>query len=736
MQSTGTAGGINITLGKNNTVSKSTVEYNLNTGISLANSTNDTISGTTMIGNPVDLECYGSSTASASNKFLNSSCFENSYCDFAFCSDQNKESQVTAKQLTSNVNTCGSINHAGAYVLASNLNLAKYMNISLAQGGTTPCILINSSNVYLTCNGHSIINSHYGVYADKGTFNVTVVGCNFDNDTYGLYFGNMIRFELNSIRAANNDYGVYVMASTDGNMTNITASKNSYGLYVNRTTYATLTGFHISNNTYGISIDNSTDFYLNSGVTLSNSGTDLYCSKSAYNSSLLSIQNSQCGSSDCIWAPNCPVRSLPALTPYPINGCGTLSVPGEYTLQGDIIYQKTDGCFRIDADYVDFKCNNNTIEAVNGGGTAFNLSDTANVTISDCDISGFTNGFVAYDTSGTKILSSYVNQMQQGYNMSYSTNAVLYDDRAEGFSGYGFSFYDTNDSGVYKDAAASRLPGVGFLFNRSFDNKITNNTANYSSYGFYFSDSRGNQIYNNSVFSSQTYDYYCSPNSGGLLSQRGGRVNYGLTKENCNWMVEIPLAIAQNPCRYMDTPDTIVLSQDILYTYGDSCFSLYSNANSSTYGSTIDCAGHTVYASNGGAFVSAHNSSTTLENCILIGFTNPVSFTASRPVFGLSVINNTILNTAGTAIYANGALGGIIDNNNVTNSTDGIWVNRFNGSSIQNNTIRTATDGIFVNNSEATVVMNNTINGTFSSIKVENSQVMSVVKNKVTNSKS
>ena len=81
------------------------------------------------------------------------------------------------------------------------------------------------------------------------------------------------------------------MASTDGNMTNITASKNSYGLYVNRTTYATLTGFHISNNTYGISIDNSTDFYLNSGVTLSNSGTDLYCSKSAYNSSLLSIDS-------------------------------------------------------------------------------------------------------------------------------------------------------------------------------------------------------------------------------------------------------------------------------------------------------------------------------------------------------------------------------------------------------------------------------------------------------------
>jgi parallel beta-helix repeat protein len=519
-------------------------------------------------------------------------------------------------------------------------------------------------------------------------------------------------------------------------MTNITASKDSYGLYLNRTTYATLTGFHMTNNTFGISIDNSTDFYLDDGVALSNAGTDLYCSRSAYNSTLLSIKNSECGSSDCSWAPGCPIRSLPTLTPYPITGCATLSVPGEYTLLGGIVDQKTTGCFRIDADFVDFTCNNNTIEAVNGGGTAFNLSGTANVTVRDCRIKGFTNGFVANDTSGAKLNSSVVTLVGQGFNVSDSSSALLYNDTVDGFSSYGFSFSRTNNSGVYKDAAASYQPGYGFLFYDDFNNRVMNNTANYSAYGFYINDSRGNLIYNNSVFSSQDYDYYCSPNSGGLLSQKGGRVNYGLTKANCDWMVEIPFTLSSNLCRYMDTPDTIVMSRDLLYTYGDVCFSLYSNANTSADGSTINCAGHTVYAIDGGAFVSAHNTSVTVENCRLIGFTNPISFTSSNPVSGISVINNTILNTANTSIRVGDAMDSYILDNNATNSTDGIWVDMFNGSSVENNTVHKATDGIFVNNSESTLILNNTINNTFSSIKVINSQLMTVEKNKVTNSQS
>ena len=539
-------GGINITMGMNNTLSSSAVEYNLAAGITLGNTTNNKIANTAMIGNPIDLSCYGVSTYSESNKFTGSSCFENSHCNFAYCSDQNNQSAVAGIALTSAVNTCGSITHPGAYELSSNLDLSNYVNVSLSQGSMAPCILVNASNVYLSCNGHSIVNAHYGIYADRGLFNVTISGCQLQNNTYGIYLGNMIKFGLSSIKSENNNYGVYLLASTDGNITNITASRNSFGLYINQTTYATVSAFHVTNNTYGISIDNSTDVYLRGGLALSNSGTDLYCSVSSYNSTLLSVQNSQCGSTDCTWAPSCPIRHLPTLAIYPITGCTTISVPGEYALQGTLLDQNKNTCFNIDANYVDFTCKNNTIINENGDGTAFDLSGVDNVTIQDCRISRFTNGFVVHNTSKVTINSSVLSQTGQGFNITNSTGTSITNDVASGFISYGFSVANSNESTLYNDHSTSSL-GNGFQLYNSFRNTLKNNTANFSTYGFYINNSRDNWIYNNSVFSSKSYNYYCTPNSGGITYQYG-RVNYGVSKANCLWMIEIPFASAQNPC--------------------------------------------------------------------------------------------------------------------------------------------------------------------------------------------
>ena len=733
IKSTVSQSGINITMGINNTVSSSAVEYNLDTGITLGNTTNNKIANTTMIGNPIDLACYGVSTYSESNKFIDSSCFENSHCNFAYCSDQNNQSAVAGIGLTSVVNTCGSINHPGAYELSSNLDLSNYINVSLSQGSMAPCILVNASDVYLSCNGHSIVNAHYGIYADRGLFNVTINGCQLQNDTYGIYLGNMIKFGLSSIRSESNNYGIYLLASTDGNMTNITASRNSFGLYINQTTYATVSGFHVTNNTYGISIDNSTDVYLNGGLTLSNSGTDLYCSVSTYNSTLLSIHNSQCGSTDCTWAPSCPIRHLPTLAIYPITGCATISVPGEYALQGTLLDRKGNTCFNIDANYVDFTCKNNTIINENGDGTAFELSGVNNVTVRNCKISRFTNGFVVHNTSKVAINSSILSHTNQGFNITNSTGTSITNDVVTGFINYGFSIANSNQSILYNDHSTSSL-GNGFQLYNAFRNTLRNNTANFSNYGFYINNSRDNRLYNNAVFSSKSYDYYCTPNSGGPTSQYSG-VDYGVTKARCLWMVEVPFASVQNPCSYINSPDTIVLTQDLLYTYGDTCFTLYSGVNTSADGTTINCAGHTIYATNGGSFVDALNTSATVENCILVGFTNPIWFVAKKQVSGILVINNTILNTLNTSIHINNAESARAEYNNITNSTYGIWTNLYNGSHIEHNLITDTNSAVLINNSISTYILNNTVNGTISGINVQNSNLVSVANNKITNSK-
>ena len=354
-----------------------------------------------------------------------------------------------------------------------------------------------------------------------------------------------------------------------------------------------------------------------------------------------------------------------------------------------------------------------------------------NVTIHNCRVNAFSNAFVAYNTSGFMANSSVVSLVGDGFNISKSHGAVLSNDVVSAFTSYGFSLSAVNDSTIYEDHASSRQQGYGFLFSSAFDNKISNNTANYSSYGIYINNSRSNWIYNNSVSSAKIDDYYCSPNSGSVVSQ-SGRVNYGNTKANCLWMVEIPRANLQgSPCNFINTPATIVLSQDMVYTYGDRCFSLYSNSTSGASGTTINCAGHTVYSTSGGWFVYAVNSSATIENCILIGFKNPIEFVSKKQVSGISIINNTILDTANTSIYVQQGLSSTVSYNNITNSTNGIVLSQFNSSSVQHNSINGAYNGIYINDSLATLVENNTLNDTLA-VAVENSQFMSVAKNKVT----
>jgi parallel beta-helix repeat protein len=726
---------VNITLGKYNNISRSSIEYNLYSGIALSNSTGNRISNTTMVGNPVDLACSGTSTYSISNKFMSSSCFENTNCNFAYCSDQNNQSRVSGISLESPISTCGSINQGGLYTLSGDLNLADYMNITLSQGRSAPCILINASNVYLSCNGHNIVNSHYGIYASKGLFNVTVADCNFNNDTYGIYLDNMLKFGLNTISAVGNTYGLYIMSSTDGNMTNIEADRNSYGTYINGTTYATLYNFHVTNNIYGISIDNSTDVYLSGGTTISNSGTDLYCSASTYNSTLLSVQDSTCGSSDCQWAQQvCPIKHLPTLSVYPVSRCTTISAPGEYALEGPLLDQQQGTCFRIMASYVVFTCKNNTIISVNGGGTAFNMSGVSNVTVEDCGTTGFTSGFVIKNTKGTILNSTSAAKAADGFNISNSSSAFLSNDVATGFSDYGFLLSGTNGSTLAGNHASSPVGNSSFMLSHAFHNTLRNNTANFTDYGYHITNSSSNWLYNNSATSSKAYGFYCDQYSGGILSQ-GGRVNYGVTKANCLWLVELPFASAQQVCRYMNTPDQILLTQDMLYSYGDKCFTIYSNSSSAASGTTINCEGHTIYATHGGSFITSYNSSATVENCILIGFTNPIEFISKTKVSGIAVINNTIVNTANTSIYIDQAQNSKILYNNITNSTNGIWIDRFNGSYVEHNLVDMAVNGIYINNSESTYILNNTVNGTVSGVKADNSQLISLENNNVTNSR-
>ncbi len=724
-------GGLNITLGSNNTVSKSFVEYNFGLGMSLTNTTGTQISGSAFIGNPVDLACYGNAVYTKSNRFQGSTCFQNNLCNFAYCSGNNNQSLITKVSLPTTIDSCGSINSGGTYSLTSDLSLSDYMNTSITQGVDAPCILINASNVYLTCAGHNITDAHFGVLAEKGTFNDTVVGCGFQNDTYGMMMANLVKFQVHGISLHNNKYGLYITYSTDGNVTNVTASKNRYGAYVNGSTYVTMTGIHATNNTDGVFIDNSTDVYFNALEALQNKGVDLYCSANVYNSTLLSIENSQCGSSDCTWAPSCPVRRLPGLALYPITGCTLIDVPGTYEVPQPIISPKTGICINIESNNVTLSCRaNSTIFSSKNTGTAFGISNASNVSISGCSVGSFSNGFLAANVSDLTISGSNVSKAVAGFNISNAEGVRLVSDYVSSFAAYGFRLLKVNNSMLESDNAAYGPEGSGFWLSDAFNNSIINSSTKYGSYGMYFANSRNNTIYNNSMLSSSAYDYYCAGGSGGVFDQLNG-INYGVSKFKCLWLSEVPYASAQNICSLRTSPDTIVLSQDMLYKYGGTCLDLYTQGNASASGTVINCAGHTIRATNGGSFVSAYNTSATVENCVLIGFTDPINFTAGKQVSGIKILNDTIASTSGTAIRVNGASSSEISYNNVTGASAGIVLGNINQSVVKYNYVQGASNGIYVSNSMSTQVINNTVSGSVSGLSIVNSQGMTDSGNKV-----
>ncbi|MHB1830127.1 MAG: NosD domain-containing protein [Candidatus Micrarchaeaceae archaeon] len=729
----GTSGAINITGGGNNTLSGDIVEYNSYYGISLMNSVGNKVIKSVMLGNPVDIACSGTSSFSASNKFYNSSCYVNRFCNFAYCSANNTQSSVTGVRLSPAIDSCGSINSGGTYNVGADLNFAAYMNASEPGAGTVPCILINASNVDLKCNGYTIRNAPYGILSDNGAYNVTVQGCDLQNNTYGLYLVNAVKFGISSIRAHNGRYGIYIRSSTDGSLLNSSAYSNVYGFYINGTTYATVGGFNMTNNTYGIALDNSTDVYLKNGESSLSSKVDLFCSTNTYNSTLLSATGVACTSTDCNWATSCAVKVLPNLSAYPLRGCTTITAPGQYSVEGKIFAKGA--CFKIDTGRVSINCAaNSSIISTTGIGTAFSMDNVSNVTVNGCMISGFGSGLAASNTRALSLTSSVIRFVSSGVNISNSTGADISNNIVSNFGTQAYSFVNTNSSSLLGNRANSAPSGYGFELSGAYNNKVLNNTANFTDYGFSISGSLHNTVYDNHVYSGNGYSYSCSSDSSGVYAQYG-RVNYGVSNANCNWLVVVSPVYLSQVCTLITSPDTISLTQDMVYPYNDTCFAIRSAGNLTADGTTIDCNGHTVFATDGGSFVSSYNTSgVTLKNCILIGFTNAAVFTSKTQVSGISILNSTFAGSSNSSVYINNSKYSNIQGNHIINSSDGIYLYEFNSSTVQGNNISGTNTGISLNQSLSTSLINNTISNSSFGIRIGNSQFTSIKDNIISNS--
>ncbi len=689
-QVTSKQGAINLARGGNNLVLNNTLDNNAYYGL-IINSTNNTFNKDNFAGNPTDILCNASAGFRNLNTFTGSNCATNQFCNFAWCSHTNTPANLSSISLSGNsIKSCGGINAPGTYVLGSNLDMRSYINTSNPAAASSACISINSANVRFNCNGRSITNSPVGI-SGVGQVNFTIMNCNLFNDTYGIYTNSSFNYAVNSVSITNSLYGLFTDGSTKGNIRNTTITNSTYANYVGNSAGLLFNNLRALNNTYGSYMAAGGGNAYSGGRLTNNVKADLYCTSQTYNQTTDLLQGTLCGTTNCEWGGSCAQLEPPPLKLYPVSKCGTLKNPGNYTLTTSI-NNAAPNCIDVTGKHITLYCNGHTMSGTLQGSAIF-IANDSNVTVTGCRV-------VKYPTAANVSNSAYVTI--SNFTTLNATNAVSAKNvSASTFSNIHVSFYTGSTAFMFNQTFNSVIQNNnvfdalangadGYVFRNVHNTLITgNNVTQDTAYGMFFNNSRNNTVFNNIAAASSLSDYACTPDSSGIYQQKDG-INTGTTKSGCAWLVEQnPLAPSQL-CYGIHSPQFISLAYDFIYPYGSTCFSVYNSANSLANGTTIDCNGHTVLATNGGTFVSSTNTSDVIvENCYLKNFTT--ALVSYAPQF--QVINNTIANSNTSILLTNSHYSGIF-RNTILNSSSGIVMQNTNYAQVQNNSLANVNLGI------------------------------------------
>ncbi|MDE1874399.1 MAG: right-handed parallel beta-helix repeat-containing protein [Candidatus Micrarchaeota archaeon] len=720
-------GGIYIRSGRSNLFLNNTLANNAYYGL-VVNTTLNNFTQNVFANNPADLVCNTSSASRYSNSFSGSTCSVNDYCGFASCAS-NLPFNVSSIRLSPGaVKSCGSIYSPGNYTLSKSVSAATYINASNPGAKGVSCIEILAPNVNFNCANKQINNSGYGIYIGSST-NVNVSNCVLYNNNYGLLAQNSFNPGVSNTTAINNTYGIYISNTTSGRIVNDNLlGNNTYGIFINSSSGLLINNVRAHNNTYGVYTASGSSNFFNGGVSNNNTKADLYCSAATYNSTTNLAQSFSCGRTDCTWAASSCSQLVPAtLNLYPVSNCKTITQPGNYSLTQNVIASST--CFNIKANNVAFNCASHLITGPSPG-SAFLADNRNDVSISNCTIKSFNVGINASNSTDIRLNSIQMNATSHGVSFSRVSGSYVSNVKAAGESAYAFNFTNVNTSSIVNNYVAGGVSSAtGFVFVSSHNNSIGfNNATRNPAYGFDFINSVNNTVYNNSAFGN-AHDYVCSGSSTGLFSNPIG-VNYGLSKRSCSWLIALNPLLLGPSCSAIFTPTQVTLTHDFLFTPGSTCFSVYTNSQGSANSTSINCAGYTVYAPNGGTFVSVSGASNVkVQNCLLWNFTTGVLSNGDSAV----VYNNTFAAGESAVTLTGGSLQSIYKNV-VDNNTNGMIISNVSRFSIYNNQFFNNTLSIALYNSTSSNINNNTAINSAVGIYLSNVTATTVQNNMLTNS--
>lgn len=718
-------GALYITEGSsNNLIYNNTIDNNRGYGIGV-NSTGNNYINNTLNYNPSSFYCGVTYSFPGSSHAKGNYCYNNTGCGFVTCGGLNTPADLATIYLGNRINSCGSVISPGAYVLTSDLDTSKFTNTSnpaFKQSGI-PCIGIDTNNTSLDCRGFSITNAPTAVRADRRN-NVTITNCSIRNSGYGLALSNTTNEYVNNVTFRNDTFALFMKNITSSVISSVNSFGNKYGIYLLDSEANNFLGFNTSNNQYGIYLSQSVGNLFGKGVALNNSAVDVYATPDSANVSYNLMQQTMCGLTNTKWA-NCNQSITASLSYYPLNGCAVINKQGNYSMTTNIINPPTK-CIVINANNVTLNCAEHSLSQISTtSGPAFYVNGRSNVTIENCGIIGYTTAINVSNSTNIYIYGVLAQSTRYDISLSNVSRSIIEGDTVTSASNVSIKLSNVSDSSImYNNISYGVGNNVGLLVNNSQRNLIINNTGRTNYIGIYFTGkSKNNTVMNNTMQLSGYADYLCNGNGG--INDELGSINYGSKKLGCSWMTSVIRGATQVPCAVALQPDSYSITSDQEYTYGATCYSVYAN------GTTINCNGHTILATNGGTFAFFKNvNNANIENCTLKGFASPIVAVNST----ITIMNNRISdnNSAKAAITITKTSDSKILYNNITAAYQGISMAFAVDSSLLNNIVALASTAYQLVNSIGLNILNNTaMSNTGTGMALSNTTISTLGYNKL-----
>ncbi len=400
------------------------------------------------------------------------------------------------------VDACGTIISPGSYILTGSLST------------TGDCILIDSPDVILDCNGYNISGdlgaNDEAINADGGLTNITVKNCIFYNFDKSIYFDHVQNSSIiNNTVYDNIGAGIFIDSFGAGigsefiNITNNTAYNNSLaGIYLSSSN-----SIIVSNNTVydnlgsgvdGITLENSNDSLITLNIIYGNNGTGVDVVSGSTNNNI--TNNNLYNNSNGIGFSSANSNTARNNVAYNNTYSGYLFYDSNYTnLVNNSGY--VNGIFGISLDIAHYNnfTNNTLYENLI---TGVNLDPATNNIFTNNDVyDNLGSGFYIKDSEdNTFVDNSVYNNLDHGFLIIGSSNSIFLNNAAYNNTNNGFISSDSYSNFTSNDAYDNGAGGFVFDLQSPNSNLSLNNASNNLAVQYYFDQS-------NATFLDTNYAY-------------------------------------------------------------------------------------------------------------------------------------------------------------------------------------------------------------------------------------